>query len=280
MTCSRCSASPTPSSCSPPSTRSSPATPRAALRAAAALASSGRDPGQVLRDLEVHARELLTVQVLGEVPAELRVTAERDQRLAQQAATLAETDAVRLLELVSAALEATANGAQARIQLELVLIKAAAPEMDPSMCALLARIERLERGGPRLQPFRRRPCAAPTPLGAAPAAAAAPAALQPRCGCGPDSASAASKAAPSQPGNQSPSASSSRWRVSPLPRRPRRPLSEVPSSPSAADPFDSPVPIFFRQHRRRTTTDATATSDRSGGHEPHVAGRGRAGAGR
>ena len=137
MTCSPCSASPTPSSCSPPSTRSSRATRGAALRAAAALASSGRDPGQVLRDLEVHARELLTVQILGEVPAELRVTAERDQRLVEQAATLAQTDAVRLLELVSAALEATANGAQPLIQLELVLIKAAAPEMDPSMSALL-----------------------------------------------------------------------------------------------------------------------------------------------
>ena len=100
------------------------------------LASSGRDPGQVLRDLEVHGRELLTVQILGELPAELRVTPERDQRLVQQASTLSQTDAVRLLELVSAALEATANGAQPRIQLELVLIKAAAPEMDPSMSAL------------------------------------------------------------------------------------------------------------------------------------------------
>ncbi len=45
--------------------------PAAALRAAAGLAQSGRDPGQVLRDLETHGRELLTVQVLGEVPAEL-----------------------------------------------------------------------------------------------------------------------------------------------------------------------------------------------------------------
>ena len=61
----------------------------AALRAAAELASSGRDPGQVLRDLEVHGRELLTVQILGEVPAELRVTPDRDQRLMEQAATLA-----------------------------------------------------------------------------------------------------------------------------------------------------------------------------------------------
>jgi DNA polymerase III subunit gamma/tau len=123
--------------------------PAAGLRAAAQLASSGRDPGQVLRDLEVHGRELLTVQILGELPAELRVTPERDQRLVQQASTLSQTDAVRLLELVSAALEATANGAQPRIQLELVLIKAAAPEMDPSMSALLARLERLEKGGVR-----------------------------------------------------------------------------------------------------------------------------------
>jgi DNA polymerase III subunit gamma/tau len=118
--------------------------PAAALRAAAALAESGRDPGQVLRDLEVHGRELLTVQVLGEVPLELRVTAERDRRLAEQARALPKTDAIRLLDLVSGALGATADGAQARIQLELVLIKAAAPEMDPSTSALLARIERLE----------------------------------------------------------------------------------------------------------------------------------------
>jgi DNA polymerase III subunit gamma/tau len=121
--------------------------PARALRAAAKLGESGRDPGQVLRDLEVHARELLAVQVLGEVPLEIRLTPERDRRLAEQAAALHRGDAVRLLDLISTALEAAANGAQARIQLELVLVKAAAPEMDPSMSAVLARLERLEGGG-------------------------------------------------------------------------------------------------------------------------------------
>ena len=120
--------------------------PARALRGAASLADSGRDAGQLLRDLEVHGRELLAVQVLGDVPPELQVTPERDIRLAEQATALSATDAVRLLDLVSAALDATANGAQARIQLELVLVKAAAPEVDPSMAALLARIERLEQG--------------------------------------------------------------------------------------------------------------------------------------
>ena len=57
--------------------------PAAALRSAASLTSAGRDPGQILRDLEVHGRELLAVKMLEEVPEELRVTPERDQRLAR-----------------------------------------------------------------------------------------------------------------------------------------------------------------------------------------------------
>jgi DNA polymerase III subunit gamma/tau len=147
--------------------------PAQALRAAATLAESGRDPGQLLRDLEVHGRELLAVQVLGEVPPELRVTPERDRRLAEQAQALSETDSVRLLDLVAGALDATTNGAQARIQLELVLIKAAAPEVDPSTTALLARIERLEAG---LRGTGLRSVEAPAPANApAPAKAPVPA---------------------------------------------------------------------------------------------------------
>ncbi|HEV7772699.1 MAG TPA: DNA polymerase III subunit gamma/tau [Conexibacter sp.] len=117
---------------------------RAALLAVARLAESGRDAGQLVRELEAHARELLAVQVLGEVPAELRLTPERDARLAAQATALGRQDVVRLLDLLSDALEALASGAQARIQLELALVKAAAPEVDPSARALLARIDRLE----------------------------------------------------------------------------------------------------------------------------------------
>jgi DNA polymerase-3 subunit gamma/tau len=145
------------------------------LRAAARLGESGRDPGQVLRDLEVHGRELLAVQVLGEVPPELRVTPERDSRLAEQARALARVDSVRLLDLVSGALEATSNGADARIQLELVLIKAAAPELDPSTSALLARIERLEASGPVLAAAP----PVPTPPTPAPRVAASAGSAQP-----------------------------------------------------------------------------------------------------
>jgi DNA polymerase-3 subunit gamma/tau len=153
--------------------------PAQALRAATALAESGRDPGQVLRDLEVHGRELLTVQTLGEVPAELRVTAERDARLLAQAQSLAPTDAVRLLDLVSEALSATTDGAQPRIQLELVLIKAAAPAVDPSTSALLARIERLEQALARAGSVPAQPVVPVDPKPAPAAPEPAPAATKP-----------------------------------------------------------------------------------------------------
>jgi DNA polymerase III subunit gamma/tau len=151
--------------------------PGQALRAAAKLADAGRDPGQVLRDLEVHGRELLAVQLLDEVPAELRVTPDRDHRLDEQARSISAADVVRLLDLVSAALEATANGAQARIQLELVLVKAASPELDPSTAALLARIERLEsalRAQPEPAPGLRAAPAPSAPRTTAPTNQAAP----------------------------------------------------------------------------------------------------------
>jgi DNA polymerase III subunit gamma/tau len=120
---------------------------RAGLLAAARLAESGRDLGRFFSDLEAHARGLLVVQVLGEVPDELRVTAEQDERLAEQARRVGGAEVVRLLDLIAAALRALKDGADARTQLELVLVKAAAPELDASVKALQARLERLESGG-------------------------------------------------------------------------------------------------------------------------------------
>jgi DNA polymerase III subunit gamma/tau len=121
---------------------------REALMASARLADSGRDLGRFFGDLEAHARALMVVQALGEVPLELQVTPEQDERLAAQAKTVAPADVVRLLDMIAAALRALKDGADARTQLELALVKAADPARDPSITALLARIERLEgRGG-------------------------------------------------------------------------------------------------------------------------------------
>ena len=118
--------------------------PRAALLSVAQLSDSGRDIGQFLHDLETHARELLVIQTLGAVPAEIAITPERDDRLAEQARRIGHADVVRLLDLLAAAMSAVRDGADARTQLELALTKAAAPATDPTTRALLARIERLE----------------------------------------------------------------------------------------------------------------------------------------
>jgi DNA polymerase III subunit gamma/tau len=119
--------------------------PKSALLAVARLADSGRDMGGFMRDLETHARELLVVHTLGSVPAEIAITPDRDRRLAEQAARVTHADAVRLLDLLAAAMKAVRDGADARTQLELALTKAASPEVDPSARALHARIERLEQ---------------------------------------------------------------------------------------------------------------------------------------
>ena len=103
---------------------------RSALLAAARLAESGRDLGRFFGDLEAHARALMIVQVLGDVPPELHVTPEQDQRLAEQAERVSPAAVVRLLELIAAALRAMKDGADARTQLELALVKAATPELE------------------------------------------------------------------------------------------------------------------------------------------------------
>jgi DNA polymerase III subunit gamma/tau len=160
---------------------------RAALLAAARLADSGRDVGRFFADLEAHVRGLMVVQALGGVPPELRVTAEQDERLAEQARRVGGATVVRLLDLIAAALRAMKDGADARTQLELALLKGAAPAFDPSVRALLSRLERLEArtgngGSAAPAPPPRDPAAPATPAAraAAPAPPAAPPAPAPQ----------------------------------------------------------------------------------------------------
>ncbi len=141
---------------------------REALLSVHRVAEQGRDLSSYAHDLETHAREILVVQTLGEVPPQVAVTPDHDARLADQAARLPREAAVRLLDLLAVAMRAVRDGADARTQLELALVKAATPEVDAGTKALLARLERLEAavaGGPRPAP----PVAAPP--AAAPAGA-------------------------------------------------------------------------------------------------------------
>jgi len=158
---------------------------RAALHAAARLAESGRDVERFFADLEAHARALLVTRTLGGVPPELSVSPEHDERLAEQAHRVPAADVVRLLDLIAAALRAMKDGADARTQLELALVKAADPALEPTAKALLARVERLEAHAGALP--------APRPAGRAPEVAATAAG---RAGAPPSAPGAAPNAAP------------------------------------------------------------------------------------
>jgi DNA polymerase-3 subunit gamma/tau len=176
---------------------------RGALQAAAKLAASGRDLGQVMRDLEAHARELLIVQTLEEVPAELHVTPDRDARLAEQARRVGRGDLMRFLDLLAGGMKAVKDGAEARTRVELALVEAASPQVDPSAKALMARLARLEAA-----------LAGSGGSGAAPAAAAA-------------------RAHPAPAATVTPPAS---------PASPEPPVQAAGSAPAAAAPSPAPDP--------------------------------------
>ncbi|MDX8151135.1 DNA polymerase III subunit gamma/tau [Patulibacter brassicae] len=132
-----------------------------AIQVAAELAAQGRDLTQVTRDLESHARALLLVRMTGDLPAELRITDDRDRRTIEQAQRLPGATVIRILDLVAAALAAVRDGADPRTQLELLLVRAALPQIDPQTKALAARIARLEQSASGSLPAP--PAAAPAP---------------------------------------------------------------------------------------------------------------------
>ena len=115
-----------------------------ALLAVQRLSDSGRDFTQFMRDLSAHLRHLFVVQTLGEVPDSFSVTAEHTDRLAEQAERLSQGEIVRAIEFLAAAIAAVKDGSDPRIQLELALLKAAQPQADLSLQALIFRIEQLE----------------------------------------------------------------------------------------------------------------------------------------
>jgi DNA polymerase III subunit gamma/tau len=235
---------------------------RGALVAAANLASSGRDLGQVMRDLEAHARELLIVQTLGEVPSELHVTPDRDARLAEQAGRIGRADLVRFLELLADAMKAVKDGAEARTRVELALVEAASPQVDPSARALMARLEALEAalarsGGaaaaapavpaskshaatapaPAPPPAAAPEPAAPSALAPADPAAAAPAPQGPR-------AAQAGGAPPAQGGEPRPEAAHGDNDIAVAVADPPAPAPEPPVSVPAPEDLDGMAAIW------------------------------------
>jgi DNA polymerase-3 subunit gamma/tau len=120
------------------------ADPKAVLVGVERMAASGRDPSQFARDLLAHLRFLLVTQTTGEVPTSFVVTATDAERLRAQASTVGPAALVKTIDELADALTAVREGDDARMAVEIALLKAARPDLDPTTEGLLRRIERLE----------------------------------------------------------------------------------------------------------------------------------------
>jgi DNA polymerase-3 subunit gamma/tau len=119
--------------------------PKAVLIGVERMAQSGRDPSQFARDLLSHLRHLLVTQTTGEVPATFVVTATEPARIQEQAGAIGAAALVRTIDELAGALTAVREGDDARMAVEIALLKAARPDLDPGTEGLLRRIEALER---------------------------------------------------------------------------------------------------------------------------------------
>jgi len=216
--------------------------PRGVLLGVEKMARSGRDPSQFARDLLAHLRHLLVTQTTGEVPTTFVVTATDTERIARQAQAVGAATLVCTIDELAAALTAVREGDDARMAVEIALLKAARPDLDPSTEGLLRRIEKLEAqlaGGspppptlppptvparppepPPTTPHPARPepqASAPEPSAAEPAQAPEPTAPEPQ------------PQAPAPPAAQPPTAEPS----APAP----------PPAPAAEPPFAGGVPV-------------------------------------
>jgi DNA polymerase III subunit gamma/tau len=133
------------------------------------LAEQGQDLGRLVTDLLEHLRHLILVQHLSHVPESVPVTEEAAGRLREQANQLPAATVVRLVDLLTVAVEDLRHGGDPRLPFELALVKVTRPNADLSRESLAHRVELLEE---RLQAGHAVVARAPAP---APAPAAGPA---------------------------------------------------------------------------------------------------------
>jgi DNA polymerase-3 subunit gamma/tau len=118
---------------------------RATLEASERLAHSGRDVAQFGRDLLAHLRQLLVMRAAGESFAEHELAAAGPERMLVQAEAFTDLGLTRAIDAVAAALSAIREGDEPRMTMELALLRAARPQIDPTREAFAQRLERLEQ---------------------------------------------------------------------------------------------------------------------------------------
>ncbi len=116
----------------------------ASLRVSEGLARSGRDVAQFGRDLLAHLRQLLVMRATGEATSGDALMAAEPVRMEAQAGSFTDLGLTRAVDAIAAALSAIREGDEPRMTMELALLRAARPQIDPSREAFAQRLERLE----------------------------------------------------------------------------------------------------------------------------------------
>jgi DNA polymerase III subunit gamma/tau len=107
--------------------------------------AQGADPRQLALGALEHARSLLLLRTAPDAAELLDVATEDGPILRTQSERFTPGALVRAADLLAKALVEMRNAPNHRLLLEVALVRAAAPDTDPSATGLLGRIERLER---------------------------------------------------------------------------------------------------------------------------------------
>jgi DNA polymerase III subunit gamma/tau len=174
----------------------------AVFRCIQSFVAQGHDLRQLAFDALDHTRSLLLLKSAPDAEGLLDVPPEDRPRLLSQTESLTGAALLRTLDLLGKAIIEMRNAPNHRLLLEVALVRAAAPDTDPSPGGLLGRIERLERrigiSGPA--PSAASPDAAPQPAASSPAPTPAEA--------GPVSPTPKPRSAPPRPKKHAPGPSS------------------------------------------------------------------------
>ncbi len=109
------------------------------------IIDEGRDVRQILRSLVEHFRDLLIVSVVRDATGIVETTEMRLASLRAQSAQLTPSSIVQKIRILAAAEAEARSATQPRVVLEMALLRVSRPEMDPSMEAVVARLDVLER---------------------------------------------------------------------------------------------------------------------------------------
>jgi DNA polymerase-3 subunit gamma/tau len=207
-----------------------------ALVAVAEGCAAGRDPRRLAEDLIEHLR---TAFLMTMAPSLVDLADDAKAGFEDQARRLGPAGLVRAMEEVGGAIAEMKEALDARISLEVALVRVARPDADVSPAALLDRIERLERSlsGHVTEPVRAAareavPAAPPVPAGPTPAQAATAAAS--RTASEPAPAPAAGPSSSDRP------AAAARATLGALRGRTGAPSSNAPSGTPAPAPSAPP----------------------------------------